>query len=156
MNPAEAETRRLCVDACLAAQWVIAESLSPKALALYRQSRTSEHELVVPPLLAYEVTNAIFKRTWRPLTSGVTIGVEQAQALLRELDLFEVVVRSYPAIHEDALGLAHEYGLKSSHDAHYLALARHLGCDLWTADQRLWNALRDHVDDVFWLGDYPL
>src|SRR5947207_760063 len=144
-------TRRLpsrqvvCVDACLAAQWIIPEPLSIQALALYEDSRQADFDLVGALLLPFEVTGAVYKRCWRTIPPSGLLALSEAQALLRDFSTFRISLRTYPGIHADALALAYHFGLKHSHDAHYLALARHLACDLWTADQRLWNAVRTHA-----------
>ena len=44
--------------------------------------------------------------------------------------------------------------LLSVNDAHYLALAQNLGCDLWTDDQRLINSLAGRLPSLKWIGDY--
>jgi len=36
----------------------------------------------------------------------------------------------------------------------YLALAEREDCEYWTADARLWNAVRGNLPWVHWLGDY--
>ncbi len=41
-----------------------------------------------------------------------------------------------------------------SYDAHYLALAEHLGCEFWTADKRLHNAVHEKLPWVRGLGDF--
>ena len=39
------------------------------------------------------------------------------------------------------------------YDAHYLALAESLGCDLWTADARFSRAAGSGSVNVNWIGD---
>ena len=51
--------------------------------------------------------------------------------------------------------LAHRFGIPAAYDAHYLALAEVEKCELWTADERLWNAVRSEVDWVRWIGGSP-
>lgn len=41
----------------------------------------------------------------------------------------------------------------TAYDAHYLALAEYAGCAFWTADQRLFDAVRRQLDWVHWLGE---
>lgn len=44
---------------------------------------------------------------------------------------------------------------RSAYDAAYLALAQVTGQPPLTGDQRLVNAVREHLDWVQWIGDYP-
>ncbi|NPA27193.1 MAG: type II toxin-antitoxin system VapC family toxin, partial [Chloroflexi bacterium] len=44
-------------------------------------------------------------------------------------------------LHLEALALAHELNLPAAYDAHYLALARRMNAEFWTADQRLAKAV---------------
>ena len=46
-----------------------------------------------------------------------------------------------PPILVSQTDIAATYHLPATYDAHYLALAEHLGVELWTADTRLVNAL---------------
>lgn len=41
-----------------------------------------------------------------------------------------------------AMELSHQFNLPATYDAHYLALAEIEGCECWTADKRLWNAVK--------------
>ncbi len=50
--------------------------------------------------------------------------------------------------------LAHQYGLPAAYDAHYLALAEREGCEYWTTDERLWNAVKAQLPWVRWLGTF--
>ena len=44
--------------------------------------------------------------------------------------------------------------LAPGHDAAYLAVAEILGCELWTADERLYNSVKTDMPRVRWLGDF--
>jgi predicted nucleic acid-binding protein len=43
-----------------------------------------------------------------------------------------------------------------AYDTHYLALAEHLGCEFWTADERLVNAVQGALPWVKWLGQMSI
>ena len=57
-------------------------------------------------------------------------------------------------LHERAWELAARFNRPTAYDSHYLALAEMLGCEFWTADQRLFNAVRDELGWVRWLREY--
>jgi predicted nucleic acid-binding protein len=57
-------------------------------------------------------------------------------------------------LYQRAWELARHFDRPAAYDAHYLALAEMEGCPLWTADGRLFNAVRHELDWVNWLGDY--
>ena len=48
--------------------------------------------------------------------------------------------------------LATAYNRPTAYDAQYLALAERLDCTFWTADERLFNAVKDQFTDIRWLG----
>jgi predicted nucleic acid-binding protein len=51
--------------------------------------------------------------------------------------------------------LAKQFSRPQIYDATYLAVAQINDCDFWTADEKLYNVVRDELDWVRWLGDYP-
>ncbi|HEY3231696.1 MAG TPA: type II toxin-antitoxin system VapC family toxin, partial [Roseiflexaceae bacterium] len=57
-------------------------------------------------------------------------------------------------LHRRAWEIAHQFKRPAAYDAHYLALAEIAGCPFWTADERLFNAVKDQLGWVRWLGDY--
>jgi predicted nucleic acid-binding protein len=58
-------------------------------------------------------------------------------------------------LHHEAIVLADALDLPATYDAHYLALAEHLGCELWTDDQRLIRQVTPSLPFVRWIGDHP-
>jgi len=50
--------------------------------------------------------------------------------------------------------LATHFNRPTAYDAHYLALAEMLGCEFWTADRRLYNAVKEELPWVKWLSDF--
>jgi predicted nucleic acid-binding protein len=58
------------------------------------------------------------------------------------------------ALNLRAITLAKQFDLSAAYDTHYLALAERKECPLWTADTRMWRAVKDQFDWVHWIGDY--
>ena len=140
------------VDASIAIKWTLNESDSSAALALLAHWNDEEIEVLAPALLAYEVTNALYRRVRKG-----EIPFEDARRGLTEI-IFKVVQFDFP---EDpdfnirAMELGQQCGLPAAYDSHYLALAEREGCELWTADLRMWNSVNGKLDWLRRLGDLP-
>jgi predicted nucleic acid-binding protein len=140
------------VDASIALKWTLNESDSSAALALLAHWTDKEIEVHAPALLAYEVTNALYRRVRK---GEIPFG--DARRGLTEI-IFKVVEFDFP---EDpdfnirAMELGQQFGLPAAYDSHYLALAESRECELWTADTRLWNSTRGKLTWLRWLSDYP-
>jgi predicted nucleic acid-binding protein len=122
-------------DASVAIPLLLVEVFSPQARALLHEAELSGDTVVAPKLLEYEISNALCKAVRRGL-------INANDAMLR-LELFDALPITLLAgsVHHRALEIALRYNLPAAYDAHYLALAERLGCDFWTADERLVNAL---------------
>jgi predicted nucleic acid-binding protein len=139
------------VDASVALKWVLEEPYTSEATALLAEWEERGVEILVPALLSYEVSNALFKRVRRG-----ELTIEEAKEGL------EAVLVALPApadephevIYARALELAHRFGRPASYDAHYLALAELEGCELWTADETLRNAVKEDISWVRWIGEF--
>ena len=59
-----------------------------------------------------------------------------------------------PDLHVRALQLASQLKQNAAYDAHYLALAESLSCELWTADERFYRAASPSIDKVHWIGEF--
>ncbi|MDO8689818.1 MAG: type II toxin-antitoxin system VapC family toxin [Dehalococcoidia bacterium] len=139
----------ICVDASVAAKWLLEEEHSDKADALYEACVRAGTPLVAPPLLPIELTNLLRRRMVRERFS-----VEQATMLLERFFTFPVSVINPETLHQKALALAAAYDLPAAYDAHYLALSQLLGCTFWTNDRKLVNTLGIRLPFVRWLGDF--
>src|SRR6266700_2054013 len=107
--------------------------------------------ILAPVLLIYEVTNAIYQHVRRGELFLDDARQTLDNALLAFLELDSPVDSS---LSRRAMELAQQYRLPATYDAHYLALAEREQCDYWTADTRLWNAVKGKLAWVRWLGDY--
>lgn len=139
----------ICVDASLANKWLFVEEHRQQALALAAAAGRAGEQLVGPPLLPIEITNIIRQRMRRQ-----GLASEEAQEALRLFFSYPVEIVSPPGVQQAALTLAIAHDLPATYDAHYLALARHLGCELWTGDRRLLNQLAGRLPFVRFIGDY--
>src|SRR5947209_8678954 len=139
------------VDTSIVFKWVIDESDSSTALALLTEWISMGLEIHAPALIVYEVTNALHQRV-RP----GELSLAEAEKALAKVENSEILFHfsQGSTLSSRALVLANYYNLPATYDAHYLALAEREGCELWTADMRLWRVIKDKLPWVRWLSDY--
>jgi predicted nucleic acid-binding protein len=137
----------ICVDASLAIKWVLSEESSELAEALYAANRAQG--VIAPALMPAEVTNAIRRQVARDMMEH-----SAAEAALTGFQRFRVQLAEDNHIHMEALRLSHRFNRPAAYDMHYVALAEIADCDLWTADQRLLNALGGRLPFVRSLSSY--
>ena len=139
------------VDSSVAIKWVLEEPDSYVAQELLDDWIDKEKVVLAPTLLAYEITNIIYKNVRR---GGITL--ERAKEALTEFFDTEV---TYTTLQEQefsqrAIELTHQFSLLATYDAYFLVLAEHEDCELWTADMRLWNAVKGKLSWVHLLSNY--
>ena len=143
--------KAIVVDTSLAIKWVLKEADSEAAEALLLEWSQNEVVVYAPPLLAYEIANALFKN----VRTG-EISIERAKGAFAEI-LLSGIELDFPQDHAlslRALELAQKYALPATYDTHYLALAERENCELWTADSRMWRTLQGKLPWVRNLSDY--
>ena len=119
------------VDASLAVKWLVEEDDSDKAHAALQSWVAQDITRIAPHLMPFEVANALHRRVLRgELNVGDSIRMI-ARLLASRLELHQP-----PGLHVRALQLASQLKQNAAYDAHYLALAESVGCELWTADER--------------------
>ena len=127
----------VCVDASLVLMMLLPGDRTGQAKALWREWRQQGRVLVCPPLLYAEVPSV--------LRSSVFFGRISAQdgdQAFQEFRYLGVQVSPRRDLHVLAWDLAKAHNRPRVYDAMYLAVAQAEGCDLWTADKRLFNAVQ--------------
>ncbi len=121
----------IVVDASVAAKWLLVETDSDKAQALFRAWTAKRVSLLAPQILPAEVANALWKRVMRDLLPWA-----EAVRLQREFNDLAIPLHPIGDLVDAALDLALRFR-HSVYDGLYLALARETGADFVTADERL-------------------
>ena len=130
-------------------KWLVEEEYSDEATSLTRLWADEGTQPAAPSLMPFEVANALHRRVVRS-----DLSVEVAADLMQDLMSLGIVLHEKPNLHRRALELAGQLGQGAVYDAHYLALAENLGCELWTADRRFYRAAGSSVDSVRWIGEF--
>ena len=136
------------VDASLAVKWLVQEERSEEARATARSWESQGIRMVAPAFMPVEVTNALYRRV-----IGNEMTVEEAAGLVGILLASGLELRQPPHLYGKALALASELQQGAVYDAHYLALADTLNCELWTADERFYRAASLSAGNLRWIGD---
>jgi predicted nucleic acid-binding protein len=127
----------VCVDASFAVKLVINEENSDKARGLWAHWIATGIDAIAPCHLAFESISVV-----RRLISRSTISDEAGQ-LAFEAFLAQPIRLLHPAgVHERAWKLASRFRRPTVYDAYYLAIGELYGCDVWTADRRLYRAVQ--------------
>ncbi len=140
---------QVCIDVNLVLKLVLVEEDSPKAQHLWDTWVDADIRIVAPPLLAFEGTSVICNKMQRGL-----VPPEEAELMFKAFHLLDVRLLYPDGLHETAWEMANRFNRPQAYDSHYLALAEILGLELWTADKRLYNAVKHDLSWVKWLGDY--
>lgn len=137
----------MIVDASVVLRAFFPDEEQDRAQALIREHVTGHRPLGAPDLLLYEVTNAVVQARRRGRISD-----EQAEEILSAVEGLGIVFR--PVSWQQMLPMALSCD-RSAYDAAYLALAEAEHQPLITGDGRMHNAVRERLDWVLWIGDYP-
>ncbi len=130
---------------------VQAETYTEHARALLKSLNAQEIQIAAPTLLRYELVAVARKWVYRGLTTP-----EKAQNALDTLLNYPVEFYFDDVLLKRGYELATEYSRPTAYDAQYLAVAERLSCGFWTADERLFNAIKDKFPNVHWLGNFSM
>ena len=144
-------TSQICVDSGILLKLVLQEPDSHLAEALWQSWISVGVQPVAPQLFSFEVTAVL-----RKLTNRQIIEANLAEKMLKTALAIDVSLQTFDGIHQRAWQLATEFNRPMAYDTHYLALAEHLSCPFWTADQRLFNVVSEKLDWIYLLGNFKI
>jgi len=140
--------KHIVVDASVALKWYLGdEEHGRKALGLLDKYISDELGILAPSLLEYELINGLIIAGKR--------GRIKEENILKAIDGFmnlEIGLKNTSHLYPKVFEFCKTYN-RSAYDASYLAVADENGIDLITADKNLFNALRNNLKWVKWLGD---
>ena len=142
----------VCIDASFPLEFLMGDKYSAPALSRWNGWLENSEEIYSPPLFRPEVTSAIIKRVAREKLEADDGLAALGRALLwpvhiwpEDDQLATLQLRAYE--------LALRFKQRRAYDAQYLAAAEFIGCELWTADERLYNGVSKHLRWVRWIGE---
>lgn len=104
--------------------------------------------LTAPRLFRSEITAVARKAVYQQRLTH-----EHGRRVLIRLLAYPVALYEDSALLEAAYDLAETFNRPRAYDTQYMALAQRLSCEFWTADERLFNAVKDRVAGIRWLGN---
>jgi predicted nucleic acid-binding protein len=138
---------RICIDASLALKLVLPEPGSDQAALEWQNWTNSGTEVAAPYLFIYETTSVLRNRVYRK-----ELTQKEADDALGILVGLGIAYVHPPSILQSAWELARRFNRPTAYDCFYLALAQEQGCSLWTGDKRLYNAVKDSLAWVHFVG----
>jgi predicted nucleic acid-binding protein len=138
------------IDASLAINLVLTfQPYHSQARRLAQSWVTNNIQLLAPPLYESEADGVILRYFRRG-----NISLEVARAAQQLLDALPVNIVQDARVRLRAREIASEFNQNLVYDATYVALAEISGCDFWTADKEFYEAVREGLPYVKFVGDY--
>ena len=140
----------VCVDASVVIDFLIPGPFSASALTMLRNWQSGRVAIIAPLLLAYEVTSVLRSAVYRE-----RIGTERGDEAFAQFRQLPIRYLSRDEVVPVAWQMSKSLNRSRAYDTTYLAVARLNGCDFWTADKRLYNAVSSSLGWVRWIEEAP-
>ncbi|KXA94717.1 hypothetical protein AKJ36_02345 [candidate division MSBL1 archaeon SCGC-AAA259I07] len=125
----------LVLDASVVTKWFKKEKFTDAALKIREEFRKGEHELIVPDLVLYEISNAMrYDESFTPEM------IKDSQDSLMDMEM-EIVTPTREIL-KNSVDIAEEREI-TIYDASYMALAELIEATLITADGKLFEEIKD-------------
>jgi predicted nucleic acid-binding protein len=141
----------VCVDASLIIRTLVPDAFSQEAEALLARWQQAATTLIAPALLAFEVTSTVRRMVYQKALSPT-----RADEVFAQFQRISIRLSHRKAIFPLAWALAKQFNRPRAYDTAYLALAQLNHCAFWTADEKLYNAVKGALPWVNWVGNYAL
>ena len=131
---------KVCIDASFFLKLVLPEDYSEKVHIIWTEWVNKRKNIYAPYLLIYEIHSVIRNKVYRKeltLEEGIT-----ASDVLGEQD---IIFYYSPMSVKVAWDLAKRYNRPTLYDSFYMAVAKEIESELWTADRKLVNSLNDEI-----------
>jgi predicted nucleic acid-binding protein len=125
------------VDASLVLILLLPDERREFVRALWARWQAEGMTLLGPPLLFAEVPSVL-----RAAVFFDRLGPEEGDEAFETFCAMGIAVSRRPDLHRLAWELAKQHRRPRVYDSFYLAVAQAEGCELWTGDRRLVNAVR--------------
>jgi predicted nucleic acid-binding protein len=102
----------------------------------------------VPSWFACDLANALHQQS-----RGAGLATRQVILYLHAVLRWVTTLDHEPAVATRGLEIAALLNQRAAYDSQYVALAEHLGRELWTADVRFGRAAQSVFPFVHWLGE---
>ena len=136
------EKRTLVLDASVIIKWFTQEEKREQAIELREKYINGEIEIVVPDIILYEISNALrFNPNFQEKD------IKEAIQSLFDIEI-EIIV-PIPEILQKSADVAYSKNI-TIYDAAYIALAQLIDFDFVTADEKLYEKIKD-IKGVFLL-----
>ena len=140
---------RVVVDCSVVVKWHIpTEDHAAAAEALLGDWEQQVVDVWVPNHFPSEVISAFLRASRRG-----RLTTDEAREAIRDLLALPFVLCDVTVVADRAFTIAHQHQQRA-YDCLYVALAEREGSELWTGDERLYNALHTQHPLVRWIADY--
>lgn len=137
------------IDSGILISSVLAGPSTAKAKALLQHLKTDQVQIAAPTLLLYEVVavmrKAVHQKLWTTKDAVEARNILLAYPLQLYID---------DALLKRSFDLATHFNRPTAYDTQYLAVAERLGCEFWTADERLYNSVSRELAWVNWVNNF--
>lgn len=132
------------VDASVVVKWVLKEEYTDDALLIRDRYIDGKIKLYAPPLIRYEVANAI----WKAVRKKILDKLDAVKALENLIVLLPRIIKLKRENFLNALNLAIKYAI-TVYDAVYIVLRDIVGGVFITADRKLFDKVKKLKNIIF-------
>lgn len=131
---------KVCVDTSFVLKLVLPEEHSDAVHLVWSQWIDKKIDIYAPYLLLYEAHSVIRNKVHRKELT-LNEGKTAAEVLMEQ----EIIFYNTPTTVRIACNFARQYNQPTLYDAFYLAVARELESEFWTADKKLFNSISHEI-----------